>query len=132
MVQEVRIQTATYDAAIGHTTGGSLSISLKAGTNDLHGTVGGFISKGPMLTRNFFTNLWIFDPNTGTMKERFPHTALISCAGGYQGYLPLEYEYARGGYEASERATHFEPGTADRLLDAVLDWHAHDATKQGG
>jgi neutral ceramidase len=55
------------------------------------------------------------------MKERFPHSALVSCAGGYQGYLPLEYEYARGGYEASERSTHFAKGTADRLLDLILD-----------
>ena len=56
------------------------------------------------------------------MKERFPHTALVSCAGGYQGYLPLEYEYARGGYEASESSTHFAKGTADRLLDLILNW----------
>lgn len=56
------------------------------------------------------------------MKERFPRSALISCAGGYQGYLPLQYEYARGGYEASARSTHFEEGTADRLLELILDW----------
>jgi len=56
------------------------------------------------------------------MKERFPNSVLISCAGGYQGYLPLEHEYPRGGYEASERSTHFEPGTADRVLELVLDW----------
>ena len=56
------------------------------------------------------------------IKARFPHSVLVSCAGGYQGYLPLEYEYARGGYEASERSTHFERGTADRLLEQILDW----------
>lgn len=56
------------------------------------------------------------------MKARFPHSALVSCAGGYQGYLPLQYEYARGGYEASESSTHFAMGTADRLLIRILDW----------
>ena len=65
MVQEVRVQTATYDASMGHTTGGSLSISLKSGTNGLHGSVGAAAAWGPLLTRNFFTNNWIFDPTTG-------------------------------------------------------------------
>lgn len=60
------------------------------------------------------------------MKERFPHSVLVSCAGGYQGYLPPEHEYPRGGYEASERSTHFEPGTADRVLELVLDWLERD------
>jgi hypothetical protein len=55
------------------------------------------------------------------IKEQFPNSILLSCTGGYQGYLPLAYEYERGGYEASERSTHFVPGTGDRLLEAVLD-----------
>jgi hypothetical protein len=54
------------------------------------------------------------------MKARFPHSILVSCAGGYQGYLPPEYEYDRGGYEASAKSTHFMPGTADRLLETIL------------
>ncbi len=54
------------------------------------------------------------------MKERFPHSALVSCAGGYQGYLPLQYEYDRAGYEATPDSTHFAPGTADRLLELIL------------
>lgn len=54
------------------------------------------------------------------MKARYPDSVLFSCSGGYQGYLPLKYEYDRGGYEASEWSTHFEKGTADRLLEAVL------------
>ena len=62
------------------------------------------------------------------MKERFPNSVLVSCAGGYQGYLPLEHEYPRGGYEASERSTHFEPGTADRVLELTLDWLAKTET----
>jgi hypothetical protein len=55
------------------------------------------------------------------LKERFADSVLVSCAGGYQGYLPFEYEYGRGGYEASDRSTHFAPGTAERLLGAILD-----------
>ena len=54
------------------------------------------------------------------MKARFPQSALLSCSGGYQGYLPFAYEYARGGYEATAASTHFLPGIADQLLDRVL------------
>jgi hypothetical protein len=54
------------------------------------------------------------------MKEQFPDSVLVSCAGGYQGYLPLAYEYGRGGYEASERSTHVVPGTGDRVLEAIV------------
>jgi hypothetical protein len=56
------------------------------------------------------------------MKQRHPDSVLVSCAGGYQGYLPLAYEYERGGYEASDQSTHFVPGTADRLLELILGW----------
>ncbi len=62
------------------------------------------------------------------MKAAHPHSVLCSCAGGYQGYLPFAYEYARGGYEASSASTHFAPGAADGLLELVLakldEWEA--------
>ena len=54
------------------------------------------------------------------MKQRFPNSVLVSCCGGYQGYLPLAYEYDRGGYEAPSSSTHFIPGTADRILELIL------------
>ena len=54
------------------------------------------------------------------MKARFPNSVLVSCCNGYQGYLPLAYEYDRGGYEATESSTHFTPGTADQLLECIL------------
>ena len=54
------------------------------------------------------------------LKAAHPNAFLLSCCGGYQGYLPLAYEYDRGGYEASAASTHFAPGTADRLLEAII------------
>ena len=39
IVQEFRVQTATFDAQFGNTEGGVINISIKSGTNDLHGTV---------------------------------------------------------------------------------------------
>ena len=55
------------------------------------------------------------------MKRDHPSSVLVSCTGGYQGYLPLAHEYERGGYEATEQTTHFTPGTADRILDVILE-----------
>ena len=54
------------------------------------------------------------------MKQKFPNSLLISCCGGYQGYLPLAYEYDRVGYEATSSSTHFVAGTADRILKLIL------------
>ncbi len=38
IVQEFKVQTATFDAAFGQTEGGVTNISIKSGTNDFHGT----------------------------------------------------------------------------------------------
>lgn len=65
MVQELRIETNSFDASVGHSTGGSVNITLKSGTNQLHGTLGVWLAKGPLVTRNFFVNKFIFDPTTG-------------------------------------------------------------------
>jgi hypothetical protein len=98
MVQEIRIDTAAYDAAIGHTTGGAVNISLKSGTNALHGTLGTWVSSGPMMTRNFFTNRFIFDPTTGPItpqkiKANTPSLRWLrySVAVGGPVYLPGLY-----------------------------------------
>ena len=52
--------------------------------------------------------------------ERFPDAMVISYANGYEGYLPFRHDLAAGGYESQTGSAHFEPGTAERILDAVL------------
>ncbi len=42
MVQEVRVQTAAFDASVGHTGGATVDIVLKSGTNAVHGTLNKF------------------------------------------------------------------------------------------
>ena len=37
-VQEFKVMTSSYDAQYGHTGGGAINISLKSGTNSLHGS----------------------------------------------------------------------------------------------
>ena len=50
-VEEVKIQTNTYDAQYGRTGGGIVNITLKTGANDLHGRVWNFY-KNDMLNAN--------------------------------------------------------------------------------
>ncbi|MGI8782890.1 MAG: carboxypeptidase regulatory-like domain-containing protein [Acidobacteriota bacterium] len=38
-IQEVRVETATFDATKGHTSGASVSMVSKSGTNEYHGTL---------------------------------------------------------------------------------------------
>lgn len=99
MVAEVRVDTATYDAAIGHTVGASVNVSLKSGTNTFHGALGTFVASGPMMTRNFFTNRFIFDPTTGPItpekiKANTPSTRWLRYSASVGGpvYLPKLYD----------------------------------------
>jgi len=56
IIAEFKVQTATFDASFGNTEGGVTNISLKSGTNDLHGT-GYFTKMVPGLFANdYFAN----------------------------------------------------------------------------
>ncbi|MBI4876182.1 MAG: TonB-dependent receptor, partial [Acidobacteria bacterium] len=38
-IQEFKVETANFDAAVGHTTGATISVMTKAGTNEFHGAL---------------------------------------------------------------------------------------------
>jgi hypothetical protein len=52
-VAEFKVQTATFDASIGNTEGGAVNVSLKSGTNTLHGTAQ-LVKLRPELSANTF------------------------------------------------------------------------------
>jgi hypothetical protein len=54
MVQEFKVQTATFDAQFGNTEGGVTSIGIKAGTNQLHGSVYYFAEPVELAANDFF------------------------------------------------------------------------------
>ncbi len=115
MVEEVRVDTSSYDAAVGHTSGGQINVSMKSGGNDLHGALGFSVASGPMMTRNFFTNGFIFNPTTGPItpqkiKENTPFTRWLrySAAVGGPVYIPKLYNgrnrtFWMFGYQAHNR-----------------------------
>lgn len=67
LVQEFKIHTATYDASIGHAAGAVTNVSMKSGTNTLHGT--GYMFDSRKRAIPWFTNRYIYDPRTGPVTD---------------------------------------------------------------
>lgn len=55
-VQEVKVVTNTYDAQYGHTSGGVISIAVKAGTSTLHGAGYYYVSRADLNANSFANN----------------------------------------------------------------------------
>ncbi|MBO0863324.1 MAG: carboxypeptidase regulatory-like domain-containing protein, partial [Chloracidobacterium sp.] len=69
IIQEFKVQTSTFDSQFGNTEGGVTSISIKSGTNTLHGT-GYFIGEpGSLAANDYFGNLR-GDPRPTTHSNR--------------------------------------------------------------
>ena len=54
-VDEFKVHTTMFDAALGHTNGGVISMTTKGGTNELHGT-GYWYNRGTSLQANSWIN----------------------------------------------------------------------------
>ncbi|HTS61839.1 MAG TPA: TonB-dependent receptor [Candidatus Acidoferrales bacterium] len=84
IVQEFKVQTATFDAQFGQTQGGVTNISIKSGTNNLHGTVSYSFQRPSFWANDFFLN------KAGTPRPDF----LFNRWGGSVGgpvYIPKVY-----------------------------------------
>jgi hypothetical protein len=99
MVQEVRVETTSYDASVGHGGGGTVNIALRSGTNAVHGSIGASVASGPMITRNWFTDNFIFNPATGPItpqkiKDNTPPSKWLreSATIGGPVYIPKLYD----------------------------------------
>ena len=55
-VQEFKMQTATFDASTGFVPGGVMNLSLKSGTNSLHGSAWDFVQNTAFNANDFFNN----------------------------------------------------------------------------
>ncbi len=55
-VQEVKVETSNFDAAIGHTTGASVTMMTRSGTNQYHGSITEQHWQQRWQATNFFTN----------------------------------------------------------------------------
>lgn len=55
-IQEYRVQTASYDASEGHTSGATVNVSLKSGTNQWHGSAYDYLQNRVLNANLFFNN----------------------------------------------------------------------------
>jgi hypothetical protein len=98
IVQEFKVQTAAFDASYGNTEGGVTNISLKSGTNNLHGTA--FWANQP---KRFAANEWA-NNRVGTQLPNWKYNRWGGSAGG-PVWLPKLYDgrnktFFLWGYEA--------------------------------
>ena len=56
ILAEMKVQTATFDAAVGNTEGGVTNLGIKSGTNDLHGTAYYTLMRRRFWANDFFNN----------------------------------------------------------------------------
>jgi len=68
LVQEMKVHTAAFDASIGHAAGALITVSVKSGTNEVHGT--GLMSYSRWRATAWFTNNYIYNPTTGPIEEK--------------------------------------------------------------
>ena len=97
LVQEFKVQTATFDAQFGNTEGGVTSISIKSGTNRLHGSVYYFAEPKSLAANDFFGNARGQErPDTSSNRPGFTLTGPVRIPGLYDGrdktFVTVGYE----------------------------------------
>jgi len=55
-VEDMKVQSNTYDAEIGRTGGGTFNTFMRSGTNQMHGSAFGYMRETGWLANNFFSN----------------------------------------------------------------------------
>jgi hypothetical protein len=86
LVQEFKVQTATFDAQFGNTEGGVTSMSIKSGTNRYHGSIYYFAEPRSWAANDFFGNKRGQErPETSSDRPGFSLTGPLSIPGLYDG-----------------------------------------------
>jgi hypothetical protein len=109
LIQEFRVQTATFDAQFGNTEGGVTTIQVKSGTKDFHGTVS-YTNMTPGLFANDFYANRTGTPRADFFYHRFGGTVTgpIWIPGLYDGRKKTFFTY---GYEGIREARPRNNGT---------------------
>ena len=108
IVQEFKVQTATFDAAMGNTEGGVTNLSIKAGSNALKGTV--YYGKTP---RELFANDYFANANNIPLAD-FTYNRYGGTAGGpvlFPGYDGRRRTFFMYGFEGIHEARPRNNGT---------------------
>ena len=82
--QEFKVQTNTYDAEFGRSAGGVVNVTVKSGTNQVHGSLFDFLRHDRLDANNFFNN------RVGAKKAPLHYNQFGMSVGG-PVYLPKIY-----------------------------------------
>ena len=69
MVQEIKIETTTYDVSTGHAMGGVVNATMRSGTNALSGSLSFFHNNNVLQGMDFFQRQQFYNPATGPVND---------------------------------------------------------------
>jgi Carboxypeptidase regulatory-like domain/TonB dependent receptor len=100
MIDEFKVSTATYDAADGRSSGSSINVSLRSGTNQFHGTLYEYHSDIALFGIDMFQRQTLYNPATGPVthaKDRSvnPQFVINRPGGSIGGPLVLPHYNGR-------------------------------------
>ena len=98
MIQEVRVQTAAYDASSGHHAGSRVDMVVKAGTNEYHANLFYSNVNRQLMSNPFFVNRALYDAASGppTKQKRdalFPYNMTARYRGSLHGPIIIPKLY---------------------------------------
>jgi carboxypeptidase family protein len=96
-VQEVNVMTSTYDARYGRTTGGTVNLVTKNGTNVFHGDVFEYYKDGSLFDANTVQNVFV----TGTPTQQQVENQFGGTFGGPIKKDKLWFFFSFEGYRQS-------------------------------
>ncbi len=130
-VSEMKVQSNTYDAAMGRTGGGVFNATMRSGSNRMHGSAFGLLRRTPMLANNFFAN------KAGQAKPDSPFTNYGDSLGGpiripkiYDGRNKTFFYVSTEGYRQFDAVT--STSNVPTLLERNGDFSQSTATTKNG
>ena len=78
VLQEFRVQTAPFDASMGHFVGSEVDMVIRSGTNDFHGDAVYQYNGRSLNAIPFFAERQIYDPTTGPVTQQKIHSIVPS------------------------------------------------------
>ncbi len=69
-VQEFKVETASFDGQQAHTAGATVNVTLKSGSNQLHGTIYEFVRNDVLSANDFFINRTNLAANPSRDRDR--------------------------------------------------------------
>ena len=114
LVQEYKIHTADYDASLGHAAGAITDMTMKSGTNALHGTAYFFDSR--IVANLWFSDNFLYNPATGPITPQKRQQANPGRVNQRIGFTLLGPVFIPGLYDGRNR-TFFTFGSEPRVYE---------------